>query len=183
MERLARHIDHLNAATGRAVAWCILFMVLVQLAVVTMRYVFSATTLLFIPSLWLQEAVVYFHGATIMLGAGYAFLYDGHVRVDVLRGGASERSRDWTDLLGSLVLLVPLCAIIAWSAYPNVRIAWLTLEGSLETYGLPFRYILKTMVLVFAVLLGLQAVSVAIKAALRLLGRADTAVFEDAAHK
>ncbi len=182
MQRLSRVIDNVNVVTGRTVAWCILLMVLVQLTVVSMRYVYSATTLWFIPSVWLQEAVVYFHGATIMLGAGYAFLYDGHVRVDVLRGRASQRSRDWTDLIGSLLLLIPLCAIIAWSAYPNVLIAWVTLEGSLETNGLPFRYVLKTMVLAFAVLLGLQAASVALKAVLRLRGQ-DLQVFEDVTGK
>ncbi len=180
MIRLVRLIDRLNETIGKIVAWGILAMVLLQLAIVISRYVFASNSIFFLPSIWLQEGVVYLHGATIMLAAAYTFLYDGHVRIDVFRLKQTPRQRDWTDLLGCVVFLLPLCAIIAWSSLPNVEIAWATHEGSIEPNGLPFRYLLKTTILAFAILVGLQAVSTALKAAISLTGRQDIALFKSA---
>ncbi len=179
MGRISHAVDTLNEITGRIVAWGILLMVLMQFAVVIARYVFSTSNLFGMPSIWFQEGIVYMHGLTIMLGAAYAFLHDGHVRVDIFRTEAGQAQRDWTDLLGSVLLVLPLCWVIAWSAWPNVQMSWMTLEGSIEPDGLPFRYLLKTTILGFALLVALQAVSVAVKAALRLSGRSDAPVFRE----
>lgn len=178
MIRLVRLIDRLNETIGKVVAWGILAMVLLQLAIVISRYVFASNSVFFLPSIWLQEGVVYLHGSTIMLAAAYTFLYDGHVRIDVFRLNQSERQRDWTDLLGCLIFLLPLCTIIAWSSLPNVEIAWATREGSIEPDGLPFRYLLKTTILAFAILVALQAISTALKAVIRLTGHRDIALYK-----
>lgn len=180
MIAISRAIDTLNDRIGKIVSWGILVMVLLQGIVVVARYVFSTSDLFGVPSVWLQEGIVYLQGSTIMFGAAYAFLYDGHVRVDIFRTGSSERSRDWVDLLGSLGFILPMCWVIAWSAWPSLRVSWMTFEGSIEPDGLPFRYILKSTILAFAVLMSLQAISVAIKAALRLTGRSTAPVFRDA---
>lgn len=177
MRQISRAIDALNEAVGKTIAWAILAMVLMQLIVVVARYVFSTSDLFGIPSIWLQEGIVYMQGLTIMLGAAYALLYDEHVRVDIIRAETSRRARDWVDLLGALFFILPLCGFIAWSAWPNVVSSWMTLEGSIEPNGLPFRYWLKSTVLAFAVLVSLQAVSVAIKAGLRLAGKSEEPPF------
>jgi TRAP-type mannitol/chloroaromatic compound transport system permease small subunit len=166
---LYRFIDGLNDRLGRFVAWFTLAMVLIQFVLVVMRYVYSAGDFLFLSTLWWQEAVVYLHGALIMGAAGYTFLHNGHVRVDIFYRTASPRSQDWTDLVGSVVFLLPVCWLIWWSAWPNVALSWRNLEGSTETSGIPFKYLLKSTVLVLAVVLALQAVSTALKAALRLM--------------
>jgi TRAP-type mannitol/chloroaromatic compound transport system permease small subunit len=163
---LYRFIDGLNDRLGRFVAWFTLAMVLIQFVLVVMRYVYSAGDFLFLSTLWWQEAVVYLHGALIMGAAGYTFLHNGHVRVDIFYRTASPRSQDWTDLVGSVVFLLPVCWLIWWSAWPNVALSWRNLEGSTETSGIPFKYLLKSTVLVLAVVLALQAVSTALKAAL-----------------
>ncbi|MGF1658823.1 MAG: TRAP transporter small permease subunit [Rubrimonas sp.] len=167
---LYRFIDALNDRIGRFVAWFTLAMALIQFATVLMRYVFSANAFLGLSSLWWQEAIVYLHGALIMGAAGYTFLHDGHVRVDIFYRDASQRAKDWTDLIGSLVFLLPVCYLIYWSAWPNVALSWRNLEGSAETSGIPLKYLLKSTVLLMAALLALQAVSTALKAALRLMG-------------
>jgi TRAP-type mannitol/chloroaromatic compound transport system permease small subunit len=169
LHAIYRFIDDLNDRVGRAVAWFTLAMVLIQFVLVVMRYVFSAGDFLFLSTLWWQEAVVYLHGSLIMGAAGYTLLHNGHVRVDIFYRTAGPRSQDWTDLIGSLILLLPVCYLIWWSAWPNVALSWRNLEGSTETSGIPYKYLLKSTVLVMAVLLALQAVSTAVKAALRLL--------------
>ncbi|HET9596552.1 MAG TPA: MFS transporter [Anaeromyxobacteraceae bacterium] len=60
---LADRIDRLNAAIGRTVAWACLLVVLVQFAVVVMRYVFGAG------SIWLTETIIYGHATLFMLAA------------------------------------------------------------------------------------------------------------------
>ncbi|MFN3615945.1 MAG: TRAP transporter small permease subunit, partial [Rubrimonas sp.] len=122
-------------------------------------------------TLWWQESIVYMHGTLIMAAAGYTFLHNGHVRVDVFYRDAGPRAQDWTDLIGCAVFLLPVCYLIWWSAWPNVTLSWRNLEGSTETSGIPYKYVLKSTVLVLAVLLGLQAISTMIKAALRLMDR------------
>ena len=169
MHAIYKIIDGLNDRIGRTVAWFTLFMVLVQFVLVVMRYVFSSGNFLFLSTLWWQEAIIYMHGTLIMAAAGYTFLHNGHVRVDVIYRTASPRTQDWTDLIGCALFLLPVCYVIWWSAWPNVALSWRNLEGSTETSGIPYKYLLKSTVLVLAVLLALQAVSTMIKAALRLM--------------
>ena len=170
MHAIYRFIDGLNDRIGRIVSWFALAMVLIQFTLVLMRYVFAAGSFAGLSTLWWQESIVYLHGGLIMLAAGYTFLHNGHVRVDIFYRTAGPRVQDWTDLLGSLLLLLPVCYLIWWSAWPGVVLSWSSLEGSTETSGIPIRYILRSTVLAFVVLVGLQALSTAVKAALRLSG-------------
>lgn len=159
-----RGIDRLNDTIGRAVAWLALAMVLTQFVVVLMRYVFG------IGSIMLQESIVYMHALLFMLGAGYTLLHGGHVRIDIFYRGASPRGKARVDLAGVVLFLLPLCALIFLYSWPYVANAWAVREGSPETSGLQAVYLLKTVVLVFAVLVGLQGVSLALRSALVLLG-------------
>ena len=68
--------------------------------------------------------------------------------------------------------------MIGWSALPNVVGAWAVKEGSLEPNGIPFRYVLKALSLVFCVLVSAQALSTMIKAFLRLTGRSSDPIYE-----
>ena len=170
MHAVYKAIDALNDRVGQAVAWFTLLMVLIQFSLVLMRYVFSAQDFLFLSTLWWQEAIVYLHGALIMGAAGYTFLHNGHVRVDIFYREASDATKDWTDLIGSVLFLLPVCYLVYWSALPNVALSWRNLEGSTETSGVPYKYLLKSTVLVFAALLALQALSTAVKAVLRIAG-------------
>ena len=163
-QTVIRLIDRINMGVGRTVMWLAIVMALVQFTVVIMRYVFS------IGSIPMQEAIWYMHGLLFMLGAGYALLYDGHVRVDIFYREARSRTRAWTDLLGGLVFLVPLCFVTLYYSYSYVGNSWRVREGSTEISGLPFIYLLKTSIWVFAVLLGLQAVAMVLRALLHLLG-------------
>ena len=163
---IVRLIDALNDVVGRAVSWLALFMVLVQFALVIMRYVFG------LGSIWIQESLIYAHGTLFMAAAGYTLLVDGHVRVDVFYREAPLRRKALVDLLGVLFLLFPVCALIWWVSMPYVEASWAVREGSRETSGIQAVYLFKTMILVFVVLLALQGLSLAIKSAARLAGRA-----------
>ena len=140
LSAIAGRIDRLIAAIGRAVMWLALAVVLGQFAVVLMRYLFG------IGSIWLAESIIYAHAALFLLAAGWTLQANGHVRVDVFYSDASPRAKAIVDLLGSLILLMPFVAVIAWYSLPYAARSWAVLERSRETSGLPFVYLLKTLI-------------------------------------
>lgn len=161
---LAERIDRLNTAIGRAASWCALAIVLMGFAVVLLRYVLG------LGSIWLQESILYAHAALFLLAAAWTLNEGGHVRVDVFYADASRRAKAWVDLVGTLLLLLPFCLAILWFSLPYVERSWAILERSRESSGLPLVFLLKTLIPVFALLLALQGVAQAIRAALILRG-------------
>ena len=78
---------------------------------------------------------------------------DRHVRVDVLREQMSQRLRDWVDLYGILLLQLPFLVLVCGSALPFVADSFAVGERSASAGGLPFRWLLKSMLpLSFALL-------------------------------
>jgi len=159
---IADLIDRLVAAVGRTVMWLSLAIVLLQFAVVVMRYAFG------IGSIALSESVLYGHAAMFMLAAAWTLREDGHVRVDVFYAQASPRAKALVDLVGALLLLLPFMVVILWFALPYATRSWAILERSREAGGLPFVYLLKTLIPAFAVLLALAGIAQAIRAGLAL---------------
>lgn len=158
MNRIASVIDGINEWIGRGVAWCTLAMVLVTFAVVILRYVFG------IGSIAMQESVSYFHAAVFMLGAAYAFKHDAHVRVDIFYHRFSPRRRAVVDVIGTLVFLFPVAATLFVASLEYVADSWSVLEASREPGGLPWVYLLKTVIPVSAVLIALQGVAMLLRA-------------------
>ena len=171
---IARICDWINEQVGRRLMWLASLLVLIQFAVVVLRYLFGTSFIA------MQESVIYVHATLFMLTIGYTFLHDGHVRVDVFYAGFGARGRALVDLAGTLVAVIPFCALVLWFSWGFVGASWRMREGPMFVGGLPAVYLLKTAIPVFAALLLLQGISVAIKSALALAGIA-TRVFE-AAH-
>ena len=141
---MADRIDRLNAAIGRTVAWACLLVVVVQFTVVVMRYVFG------LGSIWLTETIIYGHAALFMLASAWTLREGGHVRVDIFYADAGPRRRALIDLCGALLLLLPFMLVLLWFALPYVARSWAILETSRETSGLPWVYLLKTLIPLFA---------------------------------
>ncbi|RVU39807.1 TRAP transporter small permease subunit [Hwanghaeella grinnelliae] len=148
-----------------SVAWMAMLMVLVQFAVVVLRYIFGYG------SIFMQESILYLHGFVFMLGASYALLHDGHVRVDIFYREASPETKAKIDIFGVLFFLIPVCTALFIYVLPYVQNSWAQLEGSNETSGIPARFILKTAIPVFCVLMSLQGVSIIIHSLNVLAGR------------
>jgi TRAP-type mannitol/chloroaromatic compound transport system permease small subunit len=165
----AERIDRLTGAVGRAVTWCLLAAVLTQFIVVVARYALG------FGSIWLSESIIYAHAALFMLAAAWTLAENGHVRVDVFYADASPRRKALVDFLGALVLLIPFAVTLAWLSLPYVGRAWAILERSRETSGLPAVFLLKTLIPAFAILMALQGVAQAIRAAARLWRSDDVA--------
>lgn len=157
-------VDRLNERIGRGVAWLTLLMVMITFVVVILRYVYA------VGWVWLQESYVWLHGVVFMVGAGYTLLHNGHVRVDIFYRPNSLRYKAVIDLLGSFLLLLPMVAVVSFVSYDFVVDSWSRFEESREAGGLPGLFLLKTVILLFCLLIGLQGLSLAARSFLVLIG-------------
>ena len=169
LKRLASGIDALNDWLGRAIAWLTLAMVLVEFVIVLSRYVFGLGSTL------MQESIIYMHATVFLVCAGYALTHNGHVRCDIFYSVMKPRTKAMVDIAGTLAFLLPMCALIWWMAWPYVKASWAVMEVSQEgRLGIPAVYLLKTLILVFAGVLAVQALSLLLQSILLLAGATPT---------
>lgn len=150
---VARLIDIINGGIGRTVCWLAVSMVVVQFFVVVLRYGFG------LGFVWMQESIIYMHSYMFMLGAAFTYYIDGHVRVDILYGSMSDKGKAWVNLLGSTLFMIPMSLALFYYAFPVVVSSWEVLESSKETSGIPAVFILRSALLIFPVMMILQAIS------------------------
>lgn len=168
---ISRVLDWPSRVLGPVLPWLVAAVVLLKLSTVGMRYVFHTTNSM------LQDSVTYSHATLFMLMTGYAWLRDDHVRVDMFYARASARTKAWVDL-GSVILAVwPLLAILGWFSWPYVRNAWAIREGALFFGGLPYTYLLKTVILLFVVLVAIQSLAILLRA-IAVIGGSEANVFD-----
>ena len=157
LRELARKIDCFQDALGRGVSWIMLLMVLVVFFDVIMRYAFNKS------SVFAQELEWHLFGVVYLLGAGYTMLFDEHVRVDILYSRWSPRKRAWSDFVLAFVFFFPSCLMVIYTTWPFVRNSFLVYEGSPDPGGVPFRFLLKSVIIVGFLLLILQGISQTVK--------------------
>jgi TRAP-type mannitol/chloroaromatic compound transport system permease small subunit len=100
--KLSRLIDALNGLIGKLAMWLILAATLISAGNAIVRKVFGTSS-----NAWL-EIQWYLFAAVFMLGGGYAFLRNAHVRIDFISTKFSPH-RNWIDVVGIIVFLFP-CA-------------------------------------------------------------------------
>ena len=150
-------LDGITQLFGRAVSWLVLYMVLMTFANVVARYMYGYSNIALI------ETVLYAFAIVLTSTAGWTLQRNEHVRIDIFYGRRSPRARALTDLMGTLLLLAPLLWIVWTTGLPYVQRSWRLGETSAEVAGLPYVYLLKTFILVFAVTLAIQALSFALR--------------------
>ncbi len=125
-------------------------MALLGFAIVLARYGFS------FGSIAAQELVTYAHAFVLLAAAAATLADDGHVRVDIFYSRWPASRRALVNLLGSLLLLWPLMGFVLWSSWGYVGNAWIRREASAEPGGLPWVYLLKSLMVLFAAQMILQ---------------------------
>ncbi|GAB4530185.1 MAG: TRAP transporter small permease subunit [Roseibium sp.] len=164
MDRVAGALERVNSVIGNTLCWAALGMLMLQFVIVLLRYVFGYSFI------FLDEGVLYFHAAIFMLGAGYTFLVNAHVRVDIFYARASERTRARIDLFGHLFLLAPALIVLIWFSWPAVRGSWAILEGPISVGGIPASFLLKSLIPAYCVLLLAQGLAAFIRDFQKLKG-------------
>ncbi len=153
---LSRSIDYFNGHLGGLLKWLILVAVIISGGNAILRKVFNIGS-----NAWL-EAQWYLFAAVFMLGAGYAFLRNAHVRIDFISTKLSPQTRNWIDIVGIVVFLAPLCLLLINLSWPLFVNAWTTGEMSQNAGGL-VRWPVMLLIPAGMFLLLVQAISELIK--------------------
>ena len=153
---LSRLIDRVNEFVGRNVSWLVLAAVLISAGNASIRKAFDMSS-----NAWL-EVQWYLFGAVFMLAAGYTLRKNEHVRIDVIAGNLSKRTRDWIDLFGHILFLLPFCFMMTYLAWPFFWRSFQSGEMSSNAGGLII-WPAKATILAGFILLTAQAFSEIIK--------------------
>ena len=166
--KLAAAIDFVNDRFGEVANWLVLFACLISAGNAASRYAFSLSS-----NAWL-EVQWYMFAGMVLLGGPYTLARNEHVRVDLIYGSVSERTRIWIDIIGGLLFLLPICLILVYFTWPWFVDSWRINEQSSNAGGL-IRWPVKLLLPVGFMLMALQGISEIIKrvAALEHLIAAD----------
>lgn len=158
-------MDRMTGIVSGLAMFAAIFLVTIQLVTIISSYALGLSFT------WLSELVIYAFATLFMLGSSVALRNTAHVRVDILRPRFGEDGRNWVELVGIYLFLFPIMIRILQTGEQGLARSWSLFEGSRESDGLPILYIFKTLVPVFAVLMIIQGLSEALKAALRITGK------------
>src|SRR5262249_43332988 len=98
----------------------------------------------------------------VLLGAPYTLKMNEHVRVDLIYGMVSERTRIWIDIVGGFLFLLPICILLVYFTWPWFVESWRINEISTNAGGL-LRWPVKLLLPVGFALMALQGISEIIK--------------------
>ncbi len=154
--RLSRGMDAISEWVGRILIWALFTTVIVSAANAVVRKVFSVGS-----NAWL-ELQWYLFAAVFLLGAGYTFLHNAHVRIDFISGRLSARTRNIIDIVGIVAFLAPLAWILLQLSWPLFMKGWQSGEMSQNAGGLIRWPVLALVPLGMVLLLG-QAASELVK--------------------
>lgn len=153
LKHVANFINQLNERIGNATSWLTTLLVLLIVVDVFFRYIFKDT------AAWVNELEWYTFSIVFLLGGGYAFKHDKHVRVDLFYDRFSVRDQAWLNLFGAIFLLLPWCMIMLVYAWQYAATAYQLNESSPDPGGLSARYLIKFSMVVGFLLLLLQGIA------------------------
>jgi len=165
---IIRFANVINEWVGKTASWLTLFLVLLVCIDVGRRYILNSA------SVWGMELEWHLFAAIFLLGAGYAFKHDRHVRVDLFYSNFSERDKALTNLIGGIIFLIPWCILIVVVSYNYAFGAFIDMEESPDPDGLPFRFIIKFTVTIGIGLLLLQGIANVAESVLVLIEKPKT---------
>ncbi|MGY0398748.1 MAG: TRAP transporter small permease subunit [Ostreibacterium sp.] len=146
-------IDKLNRFIGNAVAWLVILIVSGTLYNVIARYFFQSF------SVPLSEIVSIMNAIVFLLSAPLLLYLDQHVRLDIFYARLSTRRQAMVDIFGTLFFLFPFCIFILYYSWNYVAASWAQHETSAQTGGLGGLYLVKSLIMIVAILLLLQGIS------------------------
>ena len=153
MKKIVQVINSISEFTGQVVKFLVIALIIVLCYEVISRYVFNN------PTIWALETSKMLMGTFGACGWAYTYLYDGHVRVDVLYTRFSRRGKAWINVIMSVIFLFPICIILISTGIRWAAFAWKTGEKMVESSWLPPAAPFRTVLVVGFILFALQSVS------------------------
>ena len=152
----SRAMDKVSAGFGEIANWLVLLSCLISAGNAMIRYGISYSS-----NAWLEVQWYCFAGI-VMLGASQTLQRNEHVRVDLVYGSVSERTRLWIDVFGIILFLMPAMVMLAWMTWPFFLDSFLRNETSSNAGGL-IRWPVKLLLPIGFVLISLQGIAELIK--------------------
>ena len=128
--KLSAGVDTASHQIGRLIRWLVLGSVLISAGNAIIRKAFNISSNGFLEIQW------YLFAGVFLLGAGFAFMQNAHVRIDFISTKLSKRTNTIIDIAGIIVFLIPLCLIMVVLSWPLFSTAWSTGEMSQNAGGL-----------------------------------------------
>ena len=153
---VSRWIDALTMGVGKIAIWAIFASTAISAGNALVRYIFGWGSNAMLEIQW------YLFAGVFTLGAGYGFLRNVHVRIDFLSHKLSDRSRNWIDVGGIVLFLLPFCVFMITLGGPLMVSAYVSNEMSFNPGGL-VRWPIYAFIPFGFGLLGLQGISELIK--------------------
>ena len=146
-------IEGVNLRVGQAMGWMMLALVLLVTGDVISRYVFNTGAVIVQESEWWMFSIIF------LMCAGYTFLYNEHVRVDIIYSRLSQKWQHVVDLGSAFVFLFPMCVLVIWTSKWYIEDSWHVGEYSADPGGMCCYYVLKGMIPLGFSLLFLQGIA------------------------
>ncbi|MGE0585111.1 MAG: TRAP transporter small permease subunit [Flavobacteriaceae bacterium] len=174
---ISRWIDAWLRAVAHFFSWTLLALVFVVcLDVVTRKIGWQVPAL---GSTRLQELEWHLQAILFCAWIGYAYTRDAHIRVDVLTSGLSHRTKCKIEIAGCLLLALPYLLVALPYAHQFMMVSFHQGEGSPNSTGLPYRWIVKAAL--YAAFWGLMLANISVLLKnVALLRTGDTATRETA---
>lgn len=163
--QLEKAVNGFSDLLGRIAGVLLIGLLLNVFYDVVMRYLFNDV------SIGMQELEWHLYASVFLLGVSYALRHDGHVRVDLIYERQSVNTKAWIDLLGSLLFLLPFTLLVCYYGVDFVRESFELGEQSGDPGGLPYRWLIKSMIPFGFFAMTLSGVGVILHSVNTLLGR------------
>ena len=153
MKSILRIVDAISDWGGKIVRWFAITLVAVVTYAVIMRYIFHVQTL------WTYELLLMMGASLYALGFGYAQRHRAHIRVDIFYARLSPRGRAIIDVLGGLLIFLPLSIALIYASASWAGHAWVIDERMPLTGWYPPIAPLRTVVAIGFCVLALQGMA------------------------
>lgn len=138
--KLEKGFDKFANIIGNFTALVMVLMILIVTYNVVMRYFFNTG------SIAMQEMEWHLFSVIIMIGVSYTLKENGHVRVDVIYDRLATKKKAMINMVGVVLFILPVSLLIGIDSIPFVIEAFTSNEGSGDPGGLPYRWIVKSLI-------------------------------------
>jgi len=149
--------------------WLAFLVVIAEFQIVVARFIFSYE------QTFMGDIVRFWYGALFLFASSYALIKEGHVRVDILYTNFSKNGKAWSNLLGSMLLGIPICATILlrgmWCEHCILNAPIRSFEQSMSGYGMQVKYLMAGFLAVYALTMLIQFTSFFMSNSSKILNR------------
>ncbi len=186
-------LETFTGKIGHFACWFVLIMMIQQVLIIVVGQVFRGNEVVLAPLglilineelQWLSGQLKLYNAILIAMASAFTFVEGGHVRVDIIYSRLSYRAKKISDLLGTLIFLLPSSILLWWFSWPlatnsmfsqrpmnifSTKASWRAFKWeSSGTAEFTWVWSFKLLILVFAGLMIIQAVAFLLRNVLAL---------------